>query len=78
MSRKPNRRTFFQEVALAASATQVQAEQAAPSREPPISPYPRVFSGRQTKMIAFPLGGVGAGSISLGGRGQLARLGDLQ
>ena len=70
MSRKPNRRTFFQEVALAASATQVQAEQAAPAREPDIA-YPRVFSGRQTKMIAFPLGGVAAGAISLGGRGQL-------
>ena len=33
--------------------------------------YPRVFTGRHLKMIAFPLGGVGAGSISLGGRGQL-------
>ena len=34
-------------------------------------PYPRVFTGSATKMIAFPLGGVGAGSLSLGGRGQL-------
>jgi uncharacterized protein (DUF608 family) len=33
--------------------------------------YPRVFSGRQTEMLAFPLGGIGTGSISLGGRGQL-------
>jgi non-lysosomal glucosylceramidase len=33
--------------------------------------YPRHFSGPQLKMIAFPLGGVGAGSLSLGGRGQL-------
>lgn len=33
--------------------------------------YPRVFRGRQLKMIAFPLGGVAAGSLSLGGRGQL-------
>ncbi|HEV2500557.1 MAG TPA: GH116 family glycosyl-hydrolase [Terriglobia bacterium] len=33
--------------------------------------YPRVFSGRQRQMISFPLGGVGAGSIGLGGRGQL-------
>jgi uncharacterized protein (DUF608 family) len=33
--------------------------------------YPRVFEGRQLAMIGFPLGGVGAGSISLGGRGQL-------
>jgi non-lysosomal glucosylceramidase len=33
--------------------------------------FPRVFSGRQIKQIAFPLGGVAAGSLSLGGRGQL-------
>src|ERR1700749_4405879 len=33
--------------------------------------YPRQFRGRQLKMIAFPLGGVAAGSLSLGGRGQL-------
>ncbi|MCI0722586.1 MAG: non-lysosomal glucosylceramidase, partial [Acidobacteria bacterium] len=33
--------------------------------------YPRAFTGRQLAAIAFPLGGVAAGSISLGGRGQL-------
>src|SRR5512139_3597733 len=33
--------------------------------------YPRVFKGRQLAMLAFPLGGVAAGSVSLGGRGQL-------
>ena len=33
--------------------------------------YPRVFTGRQLACLAFPLGGVCAGSISLGGRGQL-------
>ncbi len=33
--------------------------------------YPRRFSGRQLRMISFPLGGVAAGSIGLGGRGQL-------
>ncbi|HWR52820.1 MAG TPA: GH116 family glycosyl-hydrolase [Bryobacteraceae bacterium] len=33
--------------------------------------YPRVFTGRRLAMLAFPLGGVAAGSISLGGRGQL-------
>lgn len=33
--------------------------------------YPRTYSGRQLQMIAFPLGGIGTGSISLGGRGQL-------
>ena len=31
----------------------------------------RRFTGRQLKMISFPLGGVAAGSIGLGGRGQL-------
>src|ERR1700744_2927006 len=34
-------------------------------------PYPRRFTGQRLKMIAFPLGGVAAGSLSLGGRGQL-------
>jgi non-lysosomal glucosylceramidase len=33
--------------------------------------YPRVFAGRGLRMIAFPLGGIGTGSIALGGRGQL-------
>ncbi|HZQ96177.1 MAG TPA: GH116 family glycosyl-hydrolase [Candidatus Sulfotelmatobacter sp.] len=33
--------------------------------------FPRIFRERELQMIAFPLGGVGAGSISLGGRGQL-------
>ena len=33
--------------------------------------YPRRFRGPQLKMISFPLGGVAAGSIGLGGRGQL-------
>ena len=33
--------------------------------------YPRTFSGRQLAQIGFPLGGIGTGSISLGGRGQL-------
>ncbi len=33
--------------------------------------YPRVFAGTHLPMIAFPLGGIGTGTISLGGRGQL-------
>jgi uncharacterized protein (DUF608 family) len=33
--------------------------------------FPRIFTGRNLKMIAFPLGGIGTGTISLGGRGQL-------
>src|ERR1700731_2930986 len=46
------------------------------SSEPAVSPgkaiaYPRVFRDDQRRMLAFPLGGVGAGSMSLGGRGDL-------
>lgn len=33
--------------------------------------YPRSFTGHRLACIAFPLGGVCAGSLSLGGRGQL-------
>ena len=33
--------------------------------------YPRVFRGNSLKTISFPLGGVAAGSLGLGGRGQL-------
>jgi len=33
--------------------------------------YPRMFRGAQLKMISFPMGGVAAGSLGLGGRGQL-------
>src|ERR1700758_1490969 len=51
----------------------------ATQKETPVGPsaalkeakFPRVFTGRKLKMIAFPLGGVAAGSVSLGGRGQL-------
>lgn len=76
------RRGFLKTVALAAAgAPQGQAQQpAAPQQNAaagaetparlPFS-YPRTFRGRQLAMIAFPLGGVAAGSVSLGGRGQL-------
>lgn len=33
--------------------------------------YPRVFTASSLAMISYPLGGIGAGSIGLGGRGQL-------
>jgi non-lysosomal glucosylceramidase len=33
--------------------------------------YPRVFTGAHLAQISFPLGGIGAGCIGLGGRGQL-------
>src|SRR5437867_1987533 len=82
-SKKTARRFFLQQVALGAGTaaqppgakTQGKAKGAS---QPPSSPakadeipFPRVFTGRRLKMIAFPLGGIAAGSISLGGRGQL-------
>ena len=82
-SDRPGRRTFLKTAALAAQSAGLSRAQTAgavqnppdASKEPaqvraPFS-YPRTFSGRQLTEIAFPLGGVGAGSISLGGRGQL-------
>ena len=71
------RRTFLQQVTLAGAAAQVAAQSQAPAAAAPASPtaseiaFPRVFTGRRLAAIAFPLGGVCAGSISLGGRGQL-------
>jgi hypothetical protein len=68
------RRDFLKSVALsgAVPADAQAPPPAAPARKPSISmPYPRKFTGRQLAMLAFPLGGIGAGSISLGGRGQL-------
>ncbi len=60
------RRDFLKSVAMAGAAPA-----GAPPQPQVAVGYPRVFSGRQLAMIAFPLGGVGAGAISLGGRGQL-------
>ncbi len=63
------RRTFLQQVALAGAAAQTPPP--APSGALPDLAFPRTFTGRHLTAIAFPLGGVCAGSISLGGRGQL-------
>ena len=42
------------------------------SREQLFEPgVPRVFTGQALSEVAFPLGGIGTGTISLGGRGQL-------
>jgi non-lysosomal glucosylceramidase len=77
-----DRRAFLKRAAIAAS-TVTQANWVAQAGEPnsrseqeqrrtteDIS-FPRHFRGRQLRMISFPLGGVGAGSLGLGGRGQL-------
>jgi uncharacterized protein (DUF608 family) len=79
------RRSFLQQMALvpAAAAQSLPAEKVPePQAAAPVAPktaapggpavaYPRVFRGKQLATIAFPLGGVAAGSVSLGGRGQL-------
>jgi len=69
------RRTFLKQMTLASAATEAVAQTSPPAA--PASPaapdisYPRVFTGRRLTAIAFPLGGVCAGCVSLGGRGQL-------
>jgi non-lysosomal glucosylceramidase len=81
------RRGFLKTVALAsaplapaAAQTPTQTPPAATPAPKPLAPvtlprssmrYPRVYTGRQLAMLAMPLGGIGTGSISLGGRGQL-------
>lgn len=74
--KQPARRTFLQQVAVAGTAPAIVEKPLPPAPAPPApvhppSEYPRVFTGRNLAMLAFPLGGVGAGSLSLGGRGQL-------
>jgi non-lysosomal glucosylceramidase len=70
---KTPRRTFLQQVALGGAAAQTTSKPRTPrpAQSLPDEPFPRVFTGRHLTAIAFPLGGVCAGSISLGGRGQL-------
>ena len=53
------------------SASSQAPNSTAADSAPPRIAFPRKFSGRQLRMISFPLGGVAAGSIGLGGRGQL-------
>lgn len=83
---KTSRRSFLGQAVAGAAAEAAGLSNSVEDRSPDASPagttapviessgtvgYPRVFDGRHLNMIAFPLGGVGAGSISLGGRGQL-------
>ena len=71
------RRTFLKQVALASAAARIDEQTAAAAAPAAATPdgseiaFPRVFRGRHLTAIAFPLGGVCAGCISLGGRGQL-------
>src|ERR1700690_1504473 len=84
MSRPTGRRGFLKSVALAAAPlgpATAQTPPKTPPAPPPAPPpvalprssmrYPRVYTGRQLAMLAMPLGGIAAGSISLGGRGEL-------
>lgn len=70
-----NRRSFLKAAgASAAVVGEVEAQAAAQAAgEVAAAPmvWPRRFAGARLQQIAFPLGGIGAGSISLGGRGQL-------
>jgi len=68
-----NRRTFLKAVALTTTTATATPAQATATPGIPLSdmPYPRKFSGAGLAMISFPLGGIGAGSLGLGGRGQL-------
>src|SRR5690242_8338601 len=69
---KKGRRTFLKQAVSAGIASQASfAQTRAESASRGSISYPRLFRGRQLAMVAFPLGGVAAGSISLGGRGQL-------
>ncbi|HEX4758073.1 MAG TPA: GH116 family glycosyl-hydrolase [Terracidiphilus sp.] len=54
----------------AANRADAPGLQSHPDLDSPLQ-YPRRFRGRQLRMISFPLGGVAAGSLGLGGRGQL-------
>ncbi len=65
---KTDRRTFLKATSSAPLAAAVAVPPAGPA---PGIAWPRKFTGRGLQQIAFPLGGIAAGSISLGGRGQL-------
>ena len=77
------RRGFLKTLALAGGLGSSKAEgseQATDGTQPehlatgavlPAMTYPRRYTGRELAELAFPLGGIGTGSISLGGRGQL-------
>lgn len=69
-----SRRTFLKSATLAGAlgSPDIPAQEPTPSgQSKPAIAYPRTYTGRHLAMLAFPLGGVGAGSVSLGGRGQL-------
>ena len=66
-----HRRGFLKSMALAGTAPLPGWEQTARAKPTKEIAYPRSFTGPALAMISFPLGGIRAGSIGLGGRGQL-------
>ncbi|HXN24746.1 MAG TPA: GH116 family glycosyl-hydrolase [Candidatus Dormibacteraeota bacterium] len=73
-----DRRSFLKLIGTTVAAVQATStapsatlHDTAPTATPAPVEFPRAFTGRKLSMVAFPLGGVAAGSISLGGRGQL-------
>ncbi|MGE5644636.1 MAG: GH116 family glycosyl hydrolase [Acidobacteriota bacterium] len=64
-----SRRTLLQSTAAVSAAARKGA--ASPSSTAPGAPGGRVFLGEGLREIAFPLGGIGTGTISLGGLGNL-------
>ena len=74
-----HRRDFLKSVALASAvsvpassaANQVEEQRLIQAKSTNQVSYPRNFTGPALAMISYPLGGIGAGSIGLGGRGQL-------
>lgn len=72
-----DRRDFLKTLGLASTAAMPARANAVPqphsAASTEIGPveYPRKFTGSALKMLSFPLGGVCAGSVGLGGRGQL-------
>jgi uncharacterized protein (DUF608 family) len=76
--RKRGRRKFLKTMTLGAGTLALPIKSGATTSRTSEKPaereritYPRVFEGMQRKLIGFPLGGVGAGSLNLGGRGEL-------
>jgi uncharacterized protein (DUF608 family) len=67
-----SRRTFIKTVAAVGALAPVGGLEGRAPAPPPSPPrLPRVFRDGGLAMIAFPLGGIGTGTVSLGGRGQL-------
>ena len=66
-----SRRRFVAGVASGAALLPTAAGAAQGAGSDSSSGYPRAFDGPNLSLVAFPLGGIGTGTISLGGRGQL-------